>query len=420
MLIIGSRPLGQWLTLCGLGPAGNQETDGSPVDAIVLLALNLAGIYVLSRRRVMLGEIIRNNRLLTVFIVYCFLSVFWSDFPFVACKRLIKEIGMPVMALVVLSEPDRDEALWTIMKRSAFVLLPVSILFCKYYPKLGRSASEWGTENAYTGITQTKNIMGCICFILGLVFVWHWFKIWKMEKNKARRDELVWTGFFLWMIAYLFLKSKSATALGVFVLGLLIMYLLSRPWVNKNRIGSYAMGALAAAVFFEFTFGISGFVFGLIGRNSTFTGRVEIWKLVLRMNSNPILGTGFESFWLGDRLKRMWDIYWWHPNQAHNGYIETYLDLGLVGLFLLLGVLLAVFFKCKRDLLRNSEVGGLQLACLAAIVFYNWTESAFKGLHPVFLLFFIIALDYPGPPTDSASELGEAAPAEEDAVSVST
>ena len=31
---------------------------------------------------------------------------------------------------------------------------------------------------------------------------------------------------------------------------------------------------------------------------------------------------------------------------------------------------------------------------LAAVIAYNWTEAAFKGLDPVFFVLFIIALQY--------------------------
>ena len=36
--------------------------------------------------------------------------------------------------------------------------------------------------------------------------------------------------------------------------------------------------------------------------------------------------------WLGKRIQFLWDKYYFHPNQAHNGYIETYINLGLLGL----------------------------------------------------------------------------------------
>ena len=50
----------------------------------------------------------------------------------------------PIMALIVLTEPDPEEALKRLMKRCAYVVVPVSILWIKYYPELGRGFSPWG------------------------------------------------------------------------------------------------------------------------------------------------------------------------------------------------------------------------------------------------------------------------------------
>jgi exopolysaccharide production protein ExoQ len=77
-------------------------------------------------------EIVRNNQWLAIFFVYCFLAIFWSDFPFVAFKRWMKVLGHPIMALIVLTKPDPGEALTRLMKRCAYVIVPVSLLFIKY------------------------------------------------------------------------------------------------------------------------------------------------------------------------------------------------------------------------------------------------------------------------------------------------
>ena len=76
------------------------------------------------------------------------------------------------------------------------------------------------------------------------------------------------------------------------------------------------------------------------GRDATLTGRTGIWQTVLNEPNNPLLGTGYASFWLGDRLQRIWALYPRTPLlQAHNGYFEVYLNLGMVGVALLGGVL---------------------------------------------------------------------------------
>src|SRR5205085_3431352 len=106
-------------------------------------------------------------------------------------------------------------------------------------------------------------------------------------------------------------------------------------------------------------------------------------------------GVGFESFWLGERLRTMMGVYRWHGNQAHNGYLETYLTLGLIGLSILIGLILATFWKIRRDLFSNFELGRLELSFLAVVIVYNWTEASFKALHPIWFVFYIIAMDYP-------------------------
>jgi len=63
----------------------------------------------------------------------------------------------------------------------------------------------------------------------------------------------------------------------------------------------------------------------------------------------------------------------------------------------LIGLIIATYRKARLELLRNFEFGRLRLAFLAAVVVYNWTEATFKALHPIWFVFYIIALDYPNP-----------------------
>jgi O-antigen ligase len=143
------------------------------------------------------------------------------------------------------------------------------------------------------------------------------------------------------------------------------------------------------------TFHISDQVIALLGRDPTLTDRTLVWKAVLQTDINPIIGTGFESFWIGERQERISSLFSFEINQAHNGYLETYINLGLVGLFLMLALIVSAFLKGSRSLLYNFEFGRFRMGFLAAFVLYNWTEAAFKALHPMWFVFYIIAIDYP-------------------------
>jgi len=155
------------------------------------------------------------------------------------------------------------------------------------------------------------------------------------------------------------------------------------------------LAALVLLTTAELAFGISGRFSEALGRTSTLSGRTELWTRLLELHTDPILGTGFESFWLGERLKRLEGLFYFVPNEAHNGYLETYLTLGLIGTFLLIGLFVATFWKIRLQLFRNFDWGRYRLGFLAAVVLYNWTEAAFKTLSPVWFAFYIIAMDYP-------------------------
>ena len=394
MLIICSRPVTTWLDIFGLHVGAVSVEEGSPVDAGIYFALIMAGIYVLSKRQVRFSEVFRNNGWLMAFLLYCLISILWSDFAFVAFKRWIKILGHPVMALIVLTEPDFDEALRRLMKRAAYVLVPVSILLIKYYPVLARRFDPFTGEATNTGITQGKNMLGADCLIVGFFFFWHLLQTWRTERSLARRNELLLIGAFLLMTSWLFLEAHSATSLACFVTATLVVISLGLRLVNKKQITLYLVLGVCTLAVLELAFGISQYVFELLNRNSTLTDRTVLWANLLKIKINPILGVGFESFWMGDRPEQAQGDFRWVPNEAHNGYLETYLSLGLIGLFMLIGLLVATFRKIRLSLLTDFEFGRFRMGFLAAIVLYNWTEVAFRALHPVWFPFYLIALDY--------------------------
>jgi O-antigen ligase len=397
MFIIASRPVSQWLAIFGLpGFGATAAEEGSSLDACVYLALMALGVVVLNKRRVSLGQIIEENKWLSLFILYCFLAIFWSDFPLISGKRWIKILGHPIMALIILTEPDPKEALVRLMKRNAYLLLPISILWIKYFPPLGRTAGEWGAMTN-RGIAEGKNGLGAICLSLGLVFLWHSLRVLRSENSKWRKNELYWM-LGLWLMqGYCLRKAHSSTSIITLLLSSIIMVGLGLRFVDKRRIGVYAFAGIVCLIIAQSLFDVYGSVVNLSGHEATIEGRGRLWDYLLRNNSNPILGAGFEGYWLGPRLQQIWAMpeFWWHPTQAHNGYLETYLNLGLVGLFLVLGLFIVTFQKCHQTLLSDFDWGRFGLAYLVALIAHNWTEAGFKGLSVGFFVFFIIAINYP-------------------------
>jgi O-antigen ligase len=231
--------------------------------------------------------------------------------------------------------------------------------------------------------------------LLGLFFVWNLLSLHQVENRKERWKETALSVAFLWMIWWLFSLADSATSLACLEVGAATMALVGMRFVSKRFIGSYVLVGLLMIVAAQMSFGIYDKAVDLLGRNTTLTDRTTVWQDVLEMDRSPVFGAGFESFWLGPRLEAMWARWWWHPIQAHNGYIETYLNLGWVGVTILAALIIATFRKARRELLRDLDFGRFRLGVLFAIILYNCTEATFTGVHLVWTFFYLIAIDYP-------------------------
>jgi O-antigen ligase len=390
--ILGSRFVSQWIGLEGHGTL----EEGSPVDRIFFLMLILIGIIILSRRRISLSQIVLENPWLFLFFLYSGISILWSDFPFVAFKRWNKEIGNLLMVLIILTESDPVEAVSTVIRRCAYILIPLSVIFIKYYPNLGRRYNFWTGEVEYIGVATSKNMLGCLCLVCGFFFIWMLLTMWRERRRPVVRKELIVSVFLFLMTLWVFQKANSETSLVCLIIGVCALIVTGLPIVRKNL--NLVVGV---CVFFALFFllilppSLDKIDVSALGRDATLTGRVPLWKEVIDMHTDPFFGTGYESFWLGDRLAKMSERHWWHPSGAHNGYLETYLNLGWIGIFFLTGIIVSTFRKNTKELMPDSDFGRFQIAFFIMVLIYNVTESGFKGTILIWFIFLLIAVRCP-------------------------
>ena len=396
ILLASTRFVSQWLAILGLsgGNPGADLEDGSPLDAVVFLGLMGAGIAVLVRRKVKIGELISKNRWLTLFLIYCLVSIFWSDFPFIASKRWIKTLGHPVMALIILTEADRLEGLGRLLKRGAYIYVPLSILCIKVLPEIGRGFDRWSGRGFMNGLSLSKNELGCACMLFALGLSWILLRT-RTDTNRGGRGEMAITFAFLGMIWWLFALADSATSFVCTMLGLAVMIAVGLPGVNRRPVGIYIVATLVVVGAIDEMFGAYAWVLSFLGRDPTLTDRTQVWADLISMNTNPLVGAGFESFWLGPRLAVMWSKWWWQPIQAHNGYLETYLNLGWIGVGGLAVLIVIAFRKSRRELIADVDLGRFRMAMLFVVIAYNYTEATFRGMSVMWTMFYVAAIDYP-------------------------
>src|ERR1700720_45862 len=166
--IAGSRPISAWQS-GGMESTAGQLMDGSPLDRNIYILLLALAIVVLLGRSAAALKLLQEHLPLALFMFYCAVSIFWSDYPDVAFKRWIKSLGDYAMILIVLTDKDHIAAIKRVLARVSFVLIPLSVLLIKYYPALGRQyAPNWDSTVFFTGVTTDKNMLGVCYLIFGL------------------------------------------------------------------------------------------------------------------------------------------------------------------------------------------------------------------------------------------------------------
>ena len=386
--INGSRPVSQWLQLSPAMDSPDSILEGSPLDAQVYAILVAAGLIVMVARGRQVGTFLRANGPLLAFFLYAGISVLWSDYPFVAFKRWTKGVGDLIMVLIVLTDADRNAAIARLLDRTSILLLPVSILLIKYYPDLGRGYDRWEGKPIITGVTTNKNLLGVICLVLGIGALWRFLRVYRSRESIHRRQPLIAQGVILALVLWLLWISNSMTSLASFLLAGSLIVVTSRSALARKRSVVHRLVLVVLFVPLSALFlGASG-VLGAMGRDSTLTGRTEIWSLLLPMAENPLFGTGYESFWLGKRLETIWSWdYYFRLNEAHNGYIEVFLNLGWVGIIMLAVLMVSGYRDIVNSLKRDSDAARLRLAYLVAAAIYGLTEAGFRMMSPVQIAF---------------------------------
>ena len=391
-----SRTVSQWLQVGPVMESPDQYLVGSPLDQFVLNGLLAVALMVLFARGRRAETFLLANGPLVVFFLYCAYSVLWSDYPFVAFKRCIKAYGNIVMVLVVMTDPDPYGAVKQLLRRTGFLLIPLSVLFAKYYPDLGRGFSPWGGESYYTGVATDKNGLGCISLVFGLGSLWRLLEAF-LDKGRPRKvGPLVAHGVVLTMALYLFHLASSATSLACFLIGGALIGLMSFPgFARRPAVAHFLVAGTVSLSLLALFFSTD--LVEAMGRDTTLTGRTGLWRELLNTNANPWFGTGFESFWLGERAKLLWENHWWHPNQAHNGYLEVFLNLGWLGVALLSFVIVRGYWVVVDTLHRHPRLGRLMLAFFVVALLYSLTEAAFKVMHPMWIVFLLAVTAVPEP-----------------------
>jgi exopolysaccharide production protein ExoQ len=404
--ILSSRPASLWFSGRGahLSVQMANDVESSVVDQMFYAIVLGSSLIVAFSRRMNWTRLFTSNLALMLFYLYFAMSIAWSTYPLGSTKRLIKDFGLLCVVAVLLTEKDPLEAMRAVYIRCAIVLLPLSFVFIKWYPEMGRAYGIAG-EQMVTGVTTQKNSLGEIVLIFTLFLIWDYFEM-RSPGTKFQLKRLPWDLIILELCGlHLLHLSQSKTAMVCTICG---SFLICRPgWLASRSISRLILaGALTLpfiVIFAQQFASILGPLTQALGRNLTFTGRTSIWQHITLDTVNPTIGAGYWNFWGGpggDKVNLAMNSI--IPN-AHNGYIDIYLDGGLIGLTLLFILLLT----CGLRIIRRIRVGSplnryerVRFAFLVAAIIYNLSESTFARIGPIWFTTLLMMVEYPIPRLD--------------------
>jgi O-antigen ligase len=198
------------------------------------------------------------------------------------------------------------------------------------------------------------------------------------------------------MAFWLLVESHSATSLVCMIIGLAVFLGLKVPALKAS--GSLLpLFALAGGLFFwvmNSVFRVTEFVVqDLLGRDMTLTTRTDVWPLLLANAEDPIFGAGFCSFWSGKRLEVLWGKF--GIIQAHNGYLEAYLNGGCIAVFLLVGLVLSVGWGITQQIPDGDDYSIVRFMILVIATIHNFTEASFSVTGLLWFTVLLALTQYP-------------------------
>lgn len=375
------------------------EAATSPFDQAFFLFVLVSSFIVASSRGVKWSELIKSNAPIMLFYLYFAVSVLWSGDPTGSVKRLIKDFGMLFVIGVLFSEKNPLQAIRAVYVRCACVLFPLSVVFIKYFPNLARGFTVEG-EPIYSGVTTQKNTLGEIVMVFSIFVVWDYLETQSTGKKKWWR-RIPWDRVLLMLMGFWLLKmSQSKTASLCLIIGVLLVIkfrFLAPKFVRRAVL----CGALSLPFLLFFSQQFSSVIAPIVeamGRNMTFTGRTDIWQHITTQTVNPMIGAGYWNFWGGPGGFEISQAMQTPVPNAHCGYLDIYLDGGMIGLIILFFMLTASGNRLLKKVNLN-RFQNVRLAILIVVIVYNLSESIFARLGPLWFTTLLALVEFPAPRT---------------------
>ncbi len=308
---------------------------------------------------------------LLAYFAWCFASFLWADDPAMTLRRfgVLAFFFLAIMGLA--------------RQFTAREILAIVIAVCTAHMLWGFLAElRLGTfqpsdpDYRFAG-TVHPNTQGIQCAALCLA-------TFALLPSVERRRWVLWLIFGL--AAFFLVLTKSRTSCAATALGLLLIWIPRAPtWLKLTIFVAPPFAAslfLMLALLLDLPIGdkVTGVM--LLGRQeeaATLTGRVPLWNELARYaRQRPIAGYGYGGFWNPERTRIISESQGWQIAHSHSAYYETLLNLGAMGLVLVLVAGAAASLRAVVRYWSSGDAGeGFACALLGFAAAYSVTDAGF-------------------------------------------
>lgn len=337
-------------------------------NQIVYLYLFFSSLIVFAKRPNEIFTLLKSEKYLTIFVLICLISALWSEFSLLSFKRSFQlfVIFLVVIESILFLEPD------SLLKQLKIV---VSVyLFFNLFACLRIGAAIDPVFGTWRGIEVQKNHLAqtsLYCLLSSIVF-------FNLDKTRLAKQYDI---LLLAISVLLIYMARSSTAILVLAMIVFIGLIFSiESFFSNFGFGRTIMGLIftfiliSSFLFLFFSSEIFSLIPGYFGKDMTLSGRIPIWEHTwTEIQKHLILGYGFATYWImgHPRLEIFADYFeGFKVNQAHNGFLEILLQLGIVGSIFFLFLMAAYIYRMIK--MRSN----LAILVFVAILTLNYTESA--------------------------------------------
>jgi O-antigen ligase len=301
------------------------------------------------------------------------LSACWSETPLPSLRASLVTTIVACLAANVAKKYTNKELFRIIRWIHAFLAF-ISIPLALAMPSIGRDGRGWaGPLGSSKPLSVTMS--------LGVT-------LWCIQATSEPTSALMSLAIaFVSFIVMYMTDAKSAIVVTFLLSSLAFMLRTVKSFDFKLALVVTVILVTISSVVTYFLTENLGNIIDSLGKDATLTGRTIFWpKLVDAIMSRPFFGFGYAGFWqesrgLDNPAINIVNPNGYRPSHAHNAFLDTGLQLGLVGLLLFtISYLRALFLAVKYMTTSKATESIVPLLILIFLIISNVTESEYLGI----------------------------------------